>query len=247
LTKQYQGCDDGFEILVKSMNVAVGIDIAHLEKRIENLMNLRYPCISSAIGVVLPSRLRELQIIRQYFGGVSMSEVLSASPEWWTPTAKAKAIVGIVLSMRFAHSFGLLHGHLTLDNVLFDDNGVVQISDFFEKSFSEIVSNSEAIAEVGGFSGEGWRPAADVRAFAELLSRIVIGDSAKERACSLSVPAFVLKMIERGQSSDSNATLSFADIFEILKGNHFRILEGVDLKEVSNFVSWIEFSEALNE
>jgi hypothetical protein len=38
-----------------------------------------------------------------------------------------KAIVGIVLSMRFAHSFGLLHGHLTGDNVLFDEDGLVQI------------------------------------------------------------------------------------------------------------------------
>jgi serine/threonine protein kinase len=102
-----------------------------------------------------------------------MSEVLSASPEWWTPTTKVKAIVGIVLSMRFAHSFGLLHGHLTSDNVLFDDTGMLQVSDFCLNSLSVVGGNSEAMAEVGGFSGEGWRPAADVRAFAELLSRII--------------------------------------------------------------------------
>jgi hypothetical protein len=103
------------------------------------------------------------------------------------------------------------------------------------------------MTEVGGFSGEGWRPAVDIRAFAELLSRIVIGDSAEERGYSLSVPIFVLNIIERGQSLDSNAKLSFIDIFETLKDNDFRILEGVDSKEVSNFVSWIEFSEALTE
>jgi hypothetical protein len=44
------------------------------------------------------------------------------------------------------------------------------ICDFCVKSLSEVGGDSETIAEVGGFSGEGWRPAADVGAFAELLS-----------------------------------------------------------------------------
>jgi hypothetical protein len=108
LTQKYQERDNGFEILVKSMKVSVCIDIAHLESKLENMMNLRHACISSTIGVVLPSRLQELQNVRQYSSGGSLSEVISASPEWWTPTSKVKAIVGIVLSMRFAHSFWLL-------------------------------------------------------------------------------------------------------------------------------------------
>jgi hypothetical protein len=245
LTQKYQEYDNGFEIIVKSMHVSICDDIAHHEMMIENLMNLRHPCISSAIGVVLRSPLQELQIVRQYSSDGSLSEVISASPEWWTPTMKVKAIVGIVLGMRFAHSFGLLHGHLTGDNVIFNDERLIQICDFCVKSLSEVGDNSEAIAEVEGFSGEDWRPAADVKAFAELLSQIVIGVSAKEMGCSLSPPPFVLNIIERGQSLDSHATLSFVDIFEALKDNGFRILAGVDSEEVSNFVRWVEFSEAL--
>jgi serine/threonine protein kinase len=240
LTHKFQECDDGFEVIVKSMNVSVRVDIAHVERKIENLMNLRHPCISRTIGVIFRSRLQELQIVRQHSSGGSLSEVLLRSPEWWTPTAKAKAIVGIVLSMRFAHSFGLLHGYLTEDKVVFDDSGLIQICDFCVNHFSKVVSDSEAIAEVGGFSGENWRPTVDIRAFAYLLSRIVIGNSVEERGCSESIPAFILKMIDKGQASDSNAKLSFVGIFEILKDNNFRILEGVDPKEVSNFVSWIE-------
>jgi serine/threonine protein kinase len=247
LTRKYQECDAGFEIVVKSMNVSVCDDIIRIESRIEKLMNLRHPCISSTIGVVLRSPLQELQIVRPYCPGNSLSEVISTSPGWWTRTAKVKAIVGIVLSMRFAHSFGLLHGHLTEDNVLFNDEGLIQICDFCVQSLSKVVSNSEAMAEVGGFSGEGWRPAADVRAFAELLSRIVMSDSAEENECSVSIPGFVFEMIERGQCSNSQATLSFVDIFKTLKGNNFRILEGIDSTEVCNFASWIEFSEALTE
>jgi serine/threonine protein kinase len=247
LIRKYQGCDNGFEIIVKSMKVPVCNDIAYLDRTIENLMNLRHPCISGPIGVVLRSPLQELPIVGQYCSGNSLSEVISTSPEWWTPTAKVKVIVGIVLSMRFAHSFGLLHGHLTGDNVLFDEDGLIQICNFCEKSVSGVAGNSEVIAEVGGFSGECWRPTADVRAFEELLSKIVIGDSAEERGRNVSVPKFVLEMIERGQCSDPNAKLSFVDIFEILKDNDFGILEGVDSKAVSNFVSWIEFTEALTE
>jgi hypothetical protein len=54
-------------------------------------------------------------------------------------------------------------------------------------------------------------------------------------------------MIERGTSLDSGPKLSFVEIFETLKENDFRILEGVDSKAISNFVSWIEFTEALAE
>jgi hypothetical protein len=103
------------------------------------------------------------------------------------------------------------------------------------------------MADVGGFSGEDWRPAADVRSFADLLSRIVIGDSAEECGCSRAIPQWVLDIIQRRRSLDPNAKLSFIDLFETLKGNDFRILEGVDSKEVSDFVRWIEFSEALIE
>jgi hypothetical protein len=245
LTQKYQECDGGFEIHVESMNVSVYDYIADLEKRIENVMNLRHPCISYTIGVVLPPRLIELQIVRQYSCG-SLSDVISASPAWWTPMAKTKAIVGIVLSMRFAHSFGFLQGHLALDKVLFDDD-VVQISDFYLDNLSEVGGKSEATDEIGGFSGEGWRPDTDVGAFAELLSTIGRGESADESGCSLSVPGFVLKMIKRGQSSNSTATLSFVEIFETLKVNDVRILEGVDSKEVSQLASWIEFSEARTE
>jgi hypothetical protein len=136
---------------------------------------------------------------------------------------------------------------LTGDNVVFNDEGLIQICDFCETSLSEVGSHSEAIAEVGAFSGEGWKPESDVRAFAELLSRIVIGDSGEESRSRLSVPRFVLEMIERGQSFDSNAKLSFVDIFETLKYENFKILEGFDSNEISKFVSWIELSETLTE
>jgi hypothetical protein len=56
------------------------------------------------------------------------------------------------------------------------------------------------------------------------------------------VPSFVSEMIEGGlrPRTRGRSELSFIDIFEILKENHFRIVSGVDSEEVSAFVSGIE-------
>jgi serine/threonine protein kinase len=91
----------------------------------ENLLNLRHPCIAAPIGFVVPiesGRPQELKIVRLYLEGCSLSEILSINPIWWTSTVKAKAVTGIVLALRFAHSFRLVHGHLTGNNILFDSD-----------------------------------------------------------------------------------------------------------------------------
>jgi serine/threonine protein kinase len=78
----------------------------------------------------------------------SLAEVLSDSPAWWTPTAKAKAIAGIAIGLRFAHGLGLLHRGLKASNILFDAERRIQTADF-----------SPIRLETGDaepFLGEGW-------------------------------------------------------------------------------------------
>jgi hypothetical protein len=87
-----------------------------------------------------------------------------------------------------------------------------KVCDCYVPGLSEVGGNSEAIVEVGGFSEGSWRPEADVRGFAELLSKTVIGGSSEKSRNSESIPAFVLKMIEQRQSSDSKAIVSFVEI-----------------------------------
>jgi hypothetical protein len=62
----------------------------------------------------------KLKIGRLHSAGGSLAEVISAGPAWWTPTAKAEAIVGIMLALRFAHGLGVRHSGLNSGNVLFD-------------------------------------------------------------------------------------------------------------------------------
>jgi hypothetical protein len=106
-----------------------------------------------------------LKIGRLHAAGGSLAEVVSSNPAWWTPTAKAEAVVGIALALRFAHGLGLQHGGLNAGNVLFDGGGRIQIAVFRPMRWG------------GGFSGEGegWSPRADVSAFVMLLFEVMAG------------------------------------------------------------------------
>jgi serine/threonine protein kinase len=215
---------DGSGIHVKSMTVSRCVEKCDIERIIENLLNLRHPCISNVIGVVLPSQLLGLEIIGMDSDNSSLSKVISTSPGWWTPTTKTKAIVGIVLGLRYAHSLGLLHGNLTATNIFLDVNGLVEIRDFCVRDFAELGSDTDARANLSGFSGESWTPMADIVAFSRILSDIVVGASAGQGGCVPSVPSFVSWIIEEGQCRGSKSMRSFFDIFEILKRNQFRIM-----------------------
>jgi hypothetical protein len=238
-TQLYEECEGGPRILVKTITRSLRVDDGHDERAIEYFMNLRHPCISGVIGVSLPSQLSVLRIIGTPFGDNSLSRVISASPLWWTPTAKAKAIAGLALALEFVHGFGFIHGHLTTNNVFFNEDGVIQITDFGHKVLGDLASNDSAEGYVGGFCGESWTPKVDIQAFIKILSEIVVGTSSEED--------FVSEIIRLGQSTDVGAIESFAEIFTTLNWFDFKIMEGVDTKDVSNFVNWIISSNFLIE
>jgi hypothetical protein len=243
----YQACNDDHWIIVKSTNLSVYAENCHLEKTIEILMNLRHPCISGVIGVALPTELNGMQIIRINFGDNSLSRIVSTSPAWWTPTAKAKAVAGLVLGLRFAHSLGILHGYLTGNIVFFNESGVIQITDFGLNGFGEPEGQDVVKMDIRGFSGDSWTPTIDIRAFTRILSEIVVGASAEQGCDRSNIPSFVSEIIANGESSDLKAIKSLSDILKMLKLHNFKIMEGVDVEEVSNFVKWIEKSETLIE
>jgi hypothetical protein len=158
-----------------------------------------------------------------------------------------KAIVGLVMGLRFVHSFGLQHGNLTMNNIHLREDGLITISDFFMKSIEDEASDESCTEYVESFSGKCWRPTADVCAFAKILLEIVVVRSSDECELTPILPSFVFTLIEECQSAESTSRISFADIFDILKQNDFNIVEGVDVKKVSDFVDWIERCERLIE
>jgi hypothetical protein len=247
----YERRIDGAVTVVKAISLSGRIDRCQIEIEIEieNLLNLRHPMITPLIGCVLPVELsgqREFKTVRLYATEGSLADVLSNPPAWWTPTAKAKAVVGIALGLRFAHGLGLLHGAVKPSNILFDADRRIQIADF-----SPIRLKTGTIEP---FSGEEWTPTADTSAFASLLFEIAVGGTATPPIGAVggppfpaAVPAFVSRMIEDGRSPISARRLSFAKIVESLKENRFEIIAGVDSDEVSAFVSRVESSEQAGE
>jgi tRNA A-37 threonylcarbamoyl transferase component Bud32 len=77
--------------------------------------------------------------------GDSLSDIVPVYPEWWTPTARAKAIVRAVLSL------GLLHGHLTVNNVIFNEDGVIQIKNVCLNRFMKPEGGGDGMVDVEAF------------------------------------------------------------------------------------------------
>jgi hypothetical protein len=241
LNEIYRRVEDQFSIVVQTITLSERVGKLQIENEIENLINLRHLCIAGPIGFVFPSGsadLGELKIARLYVEGCSLAEVISVNPEWWTATAKAKAVAGIVLGLRFVHSFGLFHGHLTSRNILFDEDHRIQIVDF-RPIVLEMREN-----KIGCFSGEGWTPKTDVDEFVSLFFEIMFGRPADATTLiDINVPYFVSQIMRAGFNSKSERILSFSDILNLLKVNDFRIVADVDSEDVSAFVSWVESAE----
>jgi serine/threonine protein kinase len=213
------------------------------------MINLCHPCIAAPIGFVFGIESgcqRELKIVRMYLEGCSLSEVFSVNPLWWTSTVKAKAVAGLVLGLRFAHSLGLIHGHLTGNNILFDSDHHIEIVDFnrIALEVSESESESEEGTQFEGFSGQRWTPEKDIQAFASILFELVFGHPPQgEASIPTGIPSFVSMIIESGLSARSGTSYSFNNILKILEQNNFEIEDGVDRAEVSTFINWVKSSE----
>jgi serine/threonine protein kinase len=243
----YHRIEDEFSILMKSVRLSEHVEKSRIATVLEKMINLRHPCISAPIGFVFEiesGNLEDLKIFRLYFEGCSLSEVLSLNPHWFTSTVKAKAIAGIILGLRFAHSLGMLHCHLTPNNILFDSDHCIHIVDFTPMIMEFDAHYHEEMTQVVSFSGEGCTPKIDIEAFASILFELLFGRPPQDdSSIPTGIPNFVSMIFKSTFRQRSEPRYSFTDILEILKQNKFRIEDDVDSEGVSRFVSWVESAE----
>jgi hypothetical protein len=122
--------EDESQFVVKSISLAEWVEQLEIEKPIEILISFRHLCIAPLIGFAPPSESgvwRELKTVRFYLESCSCAEDISICPLWLTSTIKAKAVAGLVLSLRPVDSFGLLHRRLTV-NIVFSIQIMIFIS-----------------------------------------------------------------------------------------------------------------------
>jgi hypothetical protein len=202
------------------------------EREVKKWLNLKHHCIAAQIGFAVSNAggdAAELRAVRPYAEGGSLVDVLALPPPWWTGMAKAMAIVGLALGLRFANGVGQPHGSLRPKLILFDGAGTVQIA-----GIGVVRSGCRCGAEFTAPEIEsGGAPTAqgDVFSFARIVSRITADDCLRG-----SVPKFIRELVNAGLSADPCRRPSFGAILARLEGNGFAIADGIDSANISTFI-----------
>jgi serine/threonine protein kinase len=215
-------------------SVGVSTIESALERVIEKQLNLRHRCIAAPIGFVVSGNGAgdgdgvELRTVRPFMESGSLADILACPPPRWTATAKAIAVTGLALGLRFAHGVGLVHGALTPGSVLLDEALEIQIAGI--RAIRRGSADAEFTAPEVLRDGERTTKA-DVFSFARIVSRIVADDRP-----SVTVLRFVSRLMAAGLSADPSVRPSFGRIIAKLRSRGFAVVSGVDRLVVLAFV-----------
>jgi hypothetical protein len=97
-----------------------------LEKGINNLIVLHHLSIADLFGFLFAAGLMELKISQLY----ALQNVIVANPVLYLPIAKMRAVVTLVLGLRFMQSLGLIHSHFTSHTVFVHPGYSIPIKSF---------------------------------------------------------------------------------------------------------------------
>jgi serine/threonine protein kinase len=98
------------QVAMKIFYLGKDFDNDHFLREVELLANTKgHPCIVVFVGCSLPCDGFGGRIATEYLKNGTLFEVLEAvksghPPTFWTPTQKAKMIMGIVVGMKYLHS-----------------------------------------------------------------------------------------------------------------------------------------------
>jgi serine/threonine protein kinase len=178
----------------------------------------------------------------------------------WTPTAKVRVIVGIVLGLRYVHSSNIMHHNLMPANILIDHDGYPEIANF-EHSWR--VSEPGTLTVGGGnvyyaapetFDNLPHTTAVDVFSFGSILYESLTGEPVfalsrfplpvLKKVMTGQMPAvpekcgeFFQKLIRDCWSLDPANRPTFEEIFNQLDKPKFDMVPGADAAAVQQYVT----------
>jgi serine/threonine protein kinase len=210
-----------------------------------------HPCIKTSIEPENPQQM------------ISLKQILSNPPDWWTSTNKAVVVAGILLGLMALHNRGIVHRNLKPSNILFDTKHRPQLTNygllpgsqkFHLYSAPELKRDEEA------------GPACDAFSVSVILYEILVPHARGGGKLQLQIvtqkltgvdfrkvpkelPEFVRQLIEKGWSAEPIARQSIQDMFEEIRNNDFKVLNDVESEDVFDFVNWVEIrgSESWDE
>lgn len=138
-------------------------------------------------------------VLTELVDAPSLRQVLAARGRL-SPARAARAAAGICAALASAHARGIVHGHLTLDNVLVTGDGWVKVTDF-------------RLAEAARPFARAPDPAADLRALGRCLATMLTGNEPAGRGPALlgpEVPAELAAIVRRATGNPPDSDYSSA-------------------------------------
>jgi serine/threonine protein kinase len=133
--------------------------LVRLEREVATLAGFRHPNVAELHAVERSGGAG--YILAELVDGPSLREMLAARGSL-APVRAARAAAAACAALASAHSLGIVHGHLTPDNILLTGDGRVKLTDF-------------RLAEAARPFATAPDPAADLRALGRCVAAMLIG------------------------------------------------------------------------
>jgi serine/threonine protein kinase len=141
-------------LLVKPFDTA---DVDSFARWVEALRELAHPCLAEIVAFSLdPPQIATTMAMNGSLKEAIEQRHFGKAQRFMDDTGIAIIVCGIVLGMQYIHSKGVVHGGLTPESVLIDENGFPKIS---------------------GFLPTGAKKGADIAPFARILSELTARDA----------------------------------------------------------------------
>jgi serine/threonine protein kinase len=201
----------------------------------------------------------------------SLSDVLlqvkrGETPNYWTHTNIVKAIVGVIMGMKYLHSKNFIHRDLKPSNILVDDEGRIRIGDFgcarMEDCGCQTASTLGARPYVAPEVLSGMTPTkkVDVFAFGLTLYEILLGESVfpknikpvqmvrpHDRGSRTDIPEgthpAVRNVIQQCWSEKAEDRPTFDEIYKVLSENWFPFFTDQDNGAIERFAADVKSQE----
>ena len=244
------------------------------------MQNLDYPSIVKFYGINLYNRDDPTKfnpsILLEYLPNGSLKKTLddwkkSKPVDYWTPTCRSKAILGIVYGMKYLHKNHIIHRDLKPDNIMFNDFYEVCICDFGISRYVSSSENLEMTKCVGSpaymapenfdIDHDTYNELVDVYSFSYIAYEIITGKELFKNPGrngnaffrkilnglrpDLNVDSITNKMkalLAKCWDADPEKRLSFEEICQILSKDFSYFGEDVDENELKKYISKLEES-----
>jgi eukaryotic-like serine/threonine-protein kinase len=173
--------------------------LVRLEREVATLAGFHHPNVAAVHAV---ERHGETGfIVTELVDAPVLREVLAVRGRL-SPARAARAATGICAALATAHARGIVHGHLTLDNVLMAGDGWVKVTDF-------------RLAEAARPFARAPDPAIDLRALGRCLAAMLTGQEPAGRGPVLlgpEVPGELAAIVRQATANPPDAYSSAAEL-----------------------------------